>query len=265
MLYNITPPNTEEQIYRHLDKLKTIIEGTDNTITSIGIYDIIPEDNTNTNTNTNTCRPFPIRTYVNTFIYAQKIQQLLFSINKTHISIIVYRSVKIDDTYDSITHDLETHIRDFSNIVLVGNSANKELIQTNELIRHVKTYFGEKINIGCVLLHNRPKEYELCLQRIELGTTFFVSQIVVSPEQIQAFLHNNTQIRVPIYYTIVPIPNEKTRNMIRWLCRDNSLHISEDYLTNLKQASIPLICVESITHISPANMIQFIQQLLLPL
>jgi len=74
----------------------------------------------------------------------------LFSINKTHISIIVYRSVKVGDTYETIIEDLERHIDDFSNIILVGNSANKELVKTNELISRVKTYFGENITIGCV-------------------------------------------------------------------------------------------------------------------
>jgi hypothetical protein len=255
MLYNITPPNNETQIEPHLDKLRKILEGTNDTIEAIGIYDIIPEDITNTNT----CRPFPIKTYINTFTYAKKIKDLLFSINKTHISIIVYRSVKVDDTYKTIIEDLERHIDDFTNIVLVGNSANKELVQTDDLFQRVKTYFGENITIGCVLLHNRPYEYDIYRQRISLGVSFFVSQIVVDPIQIEPFLHNC--INIPIYYTVVPIPNDKTKNMIRWLCRDTTLNIPEDYLTRIKQANLPLLCVESITSISADNMIQFIHDL----
>jgi len=77
MLYNITPPNNETQIEPQLDKMRKIIEKTNDTIEAIGIYDIIPEDITNMNTNT--CRPFPIKTYINTFTYAEHIKDLLLT------------------------------------------------------------------------------------------------------------------------------------------------------------------------------------------
>lgn len=173
-----------------------------------------------------------------------------------NIDFIIYRSVKENESYNDIINDIKNNENIFKNIVIVGNSKNKQ-INTNELIQKIK----EKCNvsIGSVLLYERKNELQLCKKRIELGISFFITQIVTNPTSVKQFLD---EIPVKIWVTIVPINNQKTLNMICWLCRSNTpLNINiEMYPKELIEFKFENICFESITKIDSSIMVQFIKK-----
>jgi len=245
MIYNITPP---EKNCNNVDKLLTyhfqIIQSTSPEM--IGIYDIIKEKSRN-----NKPRPYIHKEYMNSYQFAE-IMQLKFPF----ISIIVYRSVKENETYENIIHNIRENQKKFPNVVVIGNSLNPN-IHTNTLIKKIRQECY--VNIGCVLLYDRPDELNYCILRIKLGVSFFITQIVTKPEKITRFLQS---LPVKIWVTIIPIENIKTMEMVNWLCgnESNNIYNLESYPNELIQTQFKNICFESISFISSTKMIEFINK-----
>jgi hypothetical protein len=243
MIYNCTPPDKNKlNIDKDIEYHVKIINQTNPEM--VGIYDIICEKNRN-----GTPRPYEQRKHMNTYLFAELLHNII-----PKIPIIIYRSVKRNETYDDIINDIKKHQIDFSTIVIVGNSENTD-IHTNTLISHVITDCNVKV--GCVLLPERKNEIEICLERIRIGVSFFISQIVISPEYIYPFLE---KLPVRIWTTIIPIKNTKTSNMYNWLNGTNYEIDLEIYPKSLIDSKLTDICFETISYIHSSNMIEFIKQ-----
>jgi hypothetical protein len=233
MIYNCTPPelgktNIEKEIEYHWK----IIRETNPEY--VGIYDIIEEKSRNGRE-----RPYHHRPHMNSYIFAEILRNKI-----PDTSFIVYRSVKLDDTYDSIVSDIKSHQDIFKQIVIVGNSRNRDIV-TSELIVYVLQECDVKV--GCVLLPERPNEIAICEERIRLGVTFFISQIIADYTIIQPFLEQLSSVR--IWTTIIPIENEKTVEMYNWLNGTNHTVDLTTYPEALVTAQITDICFETISYI----------------
>ena len=211
---------------------------------TIGIYDIIDEPTRNGKT-----RPFPYRAFMNTYEFAKIIRDKL-----PNQQIIVYRSVKPFDTYENIVADIRQHQELFPILVIVGNSQNKS-VHTNTLITKVFSEC-ENIIIGCVLLPGRKNEMNICMERIKLGVSFFISQIFVSPNMIIPFI---TQLPVRVWTTIIPIENDTTIQMYNWLNGSETLIDLQTYPNELIDARFTDICFESITYTHSSRFVEFIK------
>ncbi len=243
MIYNCTPPeknkpNIDKDVEYHIK----IIQNTHPEM--IGIYDIIEEKNRN-----GKLRPYEPREHMNTYEFAE-----ILHIKMPTLPIIVYRSVKLGETYEDIVGDIQKHQSIFPQVVIVGNSDNKQ-VHTNTLISKVMAECN--VEVGCVLLPERRNEMEICRERIRIGVSFFISQIVISPEYIQPFLE---QLPVRIWTTIIPIENEKTADMYNWLNGSNHVIDFTTYPNELIKANIRDICFETISYIHSARMIAFIER-----
>ena len=243
MIYNCTPP---EKNKRNIDKdVEYHIKIIQNTHPEmIGIYDIIEEKNRNGKP-----RPYEPREHMNTYDFAELLHTKI-----PEIPIVVYRSVKLGETYEDIVGDIQNHQGMFPKVVIVGNSDNQQ-IHTNTLISKVLSECN--VEVGCVLLPERRNEMEICRERIRIGVSFFISQIVISPEYIRPFLE---QLPVRIWTTIIPIENEKTADMYNWLNGSNHAIDFATYPNELVNANIKDICFETISYIHSARMISFIER-----
>ena len=160
----------------------------------------------------------------------------------------------MDETYEDIVGDIQNHQLLFSKIVIVGNSGNAH-VHTNTLISKVLAECN--VEVGCVLLPERRNEMEICRERILIGVSFFISQIVISPEYIRPFLE---QLPVRIWTTIIPIENQKTADMYNWLNGSDHAIDFSTYPTALVNANIKDICFETISYIHTTRMIAFVEQ-----
>ncbi len=214
----------------------------------IGIYDIIEEKSEKE-------RIFPLRKYMNTFDFCKILLNYI-----PNDKIIVYRSVKIEDTYESYVTDIKNNQNNFKNIVVVGNSANF-LINTNKLVELLKK--ETLINIGCVLIPERKNEMELVNKRISLGVSFFITQIILNPEFILPIL-DKIPTNIKVWCTIVPIPNEKTLKMIEWLRVDITNFDLKNYPNQIicYKNKLKNYCFESISKIDADQMIIFINRII---
>ena len=244
MIYNITPPEKICDINKILTYHRQLIYSISPEM--IGIYDIVKEKARN-----NKPRTYTYKDYMNTYEFAK-----LMKYEFPSIPLIIYRSVKENETYDTIIDNIRENQLNFPNVVVVGNSLNPT-IHTNTLIKKIKEECS--VNIGCVLLYDRPDEMNYCILRIKLGVSFFITQIVTKPEKIMTFIE---QLPVKIYVTIVPIENAKTMEMINWLCGNETNNIDDlqSYPNDLIKANIKHICFESISSISSTKMVDFIQR-----
>jgi len=242
MIYNITPPEKNcTNIKKILDYHTKIIINTFPNM--IGIYDIIEEKSRN-----NKSRPYDIKEYMNTYEFG-KIMHSKFP----SIPIIIYRSVKKNEQYDNIINNIIENQEIFKDIVIIGNSSNIN-INTNTLIEKIKSECS--VNIGSVLLYERPHEIERCILRINLGVSFFISQVLLEPDKILKFLNI---LPCKIYVTIIPIINTKTLDMVNWLGVNITNFDFNSYPNELINADFENICFESISYIHSTKLIQFIK------
>ena len=244
MIYNITPPEKNcINIDKPVNYYAQII--TNISPSMIGIYDIIEEKSRN-----NKPRPYIFKEYMNTYDFGKIINSLFPS-----IPIIIYRSVKVNENYESIITDIQNNQLLFKDIVIVGNSLNTH-INTNILIQKIKTECS--VNIGSVLLYERPNEMERCMSRIKLGVSFFISQIVINPEKIAPFININL-LPCKVYVTIIPITTVKTLEMVNWLGVNIDNFNLDNYPNELIKIKFENICFESISYIHSSNFIEFVR------
>ena len=262
MIYNCTPPEKNKpNIDKDLEYHRKIIRATNPEF--VGVYDIISEKSRNG------CeRPYPHRDHMNAFEFAERLASVvrsdlavpcgsgLVSV-ETDIRFIVYRSVKPNETYDDIVQDIKNHQMQFGKIVIVGNSENPN-VKTNQLIRRVLS--ESTVEVGCVLLPERKNEMDIFLERVRIGVSFFISQIVIRPEQIRPFLDLLSDSPIRIWTTIIPMLNEKTVDMYNWLNGTNDVINLTEYPNELLDAKIQDLCFEAISYVPPSRMIQFIER-----
>jgi hypothetical protein len=246
MIYNITPITIGSKVSIQ-DYIKGHMEIINNTHPeAIGVYDIIDEPSTKE-------RVFPLRQYMNTYEFCKELAK-----HTNHSKIIVYRSVKPGETYHHVILDIIAHQHLFNRVVIVGNSANPN-INTHTLISMVKK--GCSVNIGCVLIPERPNEIEIVKKRIQLGVVFFITQIIVDISIITPILETIPK-EIKVWCTLVPINNVKTLKMVEWLRVNIDSVDLETYPKGLIANKDLLIdyCFESISKISNADMISFIKR-----
>jgi hypothetical protein len=246
MIYNITPItlnskiSLEEYIKGHMEIINTTYPE------AIGVYDIIDEPSDKE-------RVFPLRKYMNSYEFCKELSKYISS-----DKIIVYRSVKPNETYDIIILDIIKHQDKFNRVVIVGNSANPD-INTHTLISMVKKDCS--VNIGCVLIPERPNEIEIVKKRIQLGVVFFITQIILDTSIIFPILKSIPK-EIKVWCTLVPINNIKTLKMVQWLRVNIDCVDLETYPKNLiiHKHMLTDYCFESISKISNTDMIEFINQ-----
>jgi hypothetical protein len=243
MIYNCAPPekhktNIDKDVEYHLK----IIRETGPEM--IGIYDIIEEKTRNGKP-----RPYESREHMNAYAFAGLLQSKL-----PDKSFIVYRSVKLSETYDDIVNDVKQHQSVFPRIVVIGNSANP-LVNTNKLIARIVAECS--VAVGCVLLPERRNEMEICLERVRMGASFFISQIIVDPEYIRPFID---ALPVRVWTTVVPLETEKHVEMFNWLNGTNYSVDLTTYPQTLIQARFKDVCFETISYIPSNRVIAFVKR-----
>ena len=123
---------------------------------------------------------------------------------KKNIEYRLFRAIKENETKDELLNWINT-IGNFvaDSFVFVGNYKNKNLTTNIALEYIIKNNLQNK-KYGSVVIFHRNDEYNRCLKRINLGVSFFSSQIIVD----DCHTKNTNKIfnlDIPIFVTITPI------------------------------------------------------------
>lgn len=249
--YSIIPPHesaSADQIKKTLDRhCECIIK---HSITQIIIYDVQDEPD-----RTIITRPYKYEKYMSNVKYMTQLideLQLLGHIISAD-EIILFKAIGETDTENSLITFFDSIVSTtpYKKFCIAGNSFNKNVSST-KLISLIKKIYPE-ICIGSVILPDRPNELETIIKKINLGVSFFITQIIFQSTELTNIIDKLKDHAIPIYVTLSVISNKKTLLFMDWLgvCIPSSFRTEDHLITVSVSVTKSLInCLKIYTNIS---------------
>ena len=123
----------------------------------------------------------------------------------------LFRAIKENETKKDLLNWFHNIGNKFAeSFVIVGNFKNK-LLTTDIALEYIFRNNKEKKEYGCVTIFNRNNEIERVKNRILIGASFFITQIIVD-KNINFKINN-----IPIFASISPVFSDKTWQLFKSL------------------------------------------------
>lgn len=204
--YSIIPPliNKDNKYYQKkmLDLINELKELETKYKIILSIYDLIDEPNRLTGEIIKQKKRLKPEIYIKMFKNILKEKKV-----KLNVEFRLFRSIR---EYETI-NDMLSWFKNIGNkladsFVIIGNYKNKNL-RTDSVLKTLCLNFPEK-KYGCILIPHRDNELKRCKKRIELGCSFFISQIIVDDKFKETHNQIFKEINVPIYFTITHVTSK---------------------------------------------------------
>jgi|SaaInlStandDraft_5_1057022.scaffolds.fasta_scaffold32254_2 hypothetical protein len=215
-LYDKSEQYYENYLQKTIDEIIIFISNKNIKYLTIAIYDLIDEYD-------RTTKKIIIqkkRIDNNTFIDNLK-NRLKNKINLLNDKLIIkYRLFRAIRENENEKQLLDWFINIGNNVadsfVFAGNYKNK-LLTTDKALKFITNNNIIKKEYGCVTIFHRNNELERCLHRINLGSSFFVSQIIVDNNVNDTTKDFFNIINVPIYINITLVSSSNIWNLLKSL------------------------------------------------
>jgi len=190
----LTPPflgDTSTTLDHHEKEIEQILQRTSSPLTVI-IYDIVAEPSR--------IHPGAIltpRKREEATAYCRQLQQV---VGRDRVRWCLFHAIRPEDTLASLEMWYVQHYPLLDMLVLTGNHWNPLKIET--VVPHLLDLALPTREMGAVLLPHRAGERERCLDRLQRGISFFVSQIQLYPTPEWRYFKEV----VPLMITLTTVP-----------------------------------------------------------